>query len=251
MRALTASEKLRIWERGRRQTLAARSLLLLAAALPTSSPGELARLSIGRRDALLLTLRELTFGPRIEGVAACPKCGESLDLIFDIAEIRLTNDSDTSIPGSEHLLRLNGYEVVFRPPDSTDLEAIVECHSADAGRDKLLERCAIEIRRDDSKKDAPPPAQLPPKLVTALVEMMAQVDPQANVQLSLACPACQHDWSAAFDIASFFWGEITDWAKRILREVHILASAYGWSEADILAMSAERRSWYVEMIARA
>lgn len=251
MRALTASEKLRIWERGRRQTLAARSLLLLAAALPRSQPDDLGRLPVGQRDALLLTLRELTFGPRIEGVASCPQCGECLDLIFDIAEIRSTNDSDPLLPRSEHLLSLNGYEVVFRPPDSTDLEAIAECKSADAGRDKLLERCAVEIRHEGSRADDLPPGQLPPRVVTALVEKMARVDPQANVQLSLTCPACRHVWSAAFDIASFFWGEITDWAKRMLGEIHALASAYGWSEADILELSAERRSCYVEMIARA
>ena len=249
MRALTASEELRIWETGNRQTLAARSLMLLAAALPNSPPGDLARLPIGRRDALLLTLRELTFGSRIDGIAVCPQCDERLDLMFDVAEIRVSNDCEISEVIPQHLLKLNGFEVVFRPPDSTDLEAIADSPDADAGREKLLERCAIQVARGNPRSnELLSVGELPATVVTALVEKMDDVDPQANVKLSLVCPACQHTWEAVFDIASFFWGEITDWAKRMLRQVHVLASSYGWSEKDILEMSAERRSHYVQMI---
>jgi hypothetical protein len=32
-----------------------------------------------------------------------------------------------------------------------------------------------------------------------------------------------------------------------MREVHELASAYGWQEASILAMSSNRRNAYLEM----
>ena len=42
--------------------------------------------------------------------------------------------------------------------------------------------------------------------------------------------------------------ELATQAKRLLREVHFLARAYGWREADILAMSARRRQAYLEMV---
>jgi hypothetical protein len=47
---------------------------------------------------------------------------------------------------------------------------------------------------------------------------------------------------------TFFWSEISAEARRLLLEVHNLASAYGWSESDILSMSALRRRYYLEMI---
>lgn len=75
-----------------------------------------------------------------------------------------------------------------------------------------------------------------------------QADPQANVQLNVSCPACSHQWQMTFDILSFFWTEISAWAQRILREVHVLASAYGWHEADVLAMSSMRRQCYLQMV---
>ena len=77
---------------------------------------------------------------------------------------------------------------------------------------------------------------------------MAEVDPQADVQMDLTCPACGHQWQALFDIESFFWREISAWANRILREVHALASAYGWRESDILSMSTWRRQTYLNLI---
>jgi hypothetical protein len=78
---------------------------------------------------------------------------------------------------------------------------------------------------------------------------MAELDPQSDVELSLSCPNCGHAWRAPLDIASYFWSEVEAWAQRLLLEVHQLARGYGWSERDILAMSARRRRAYLEMLA--
>ena len=51
-----------------------------------------------------------------------------------------------------------------------------------------------------------------------------------------------------FDIGAFFWSEIDAWAGRILQQVHVLASAYGWSERDVLALSPVRRQLYLGMV---
>ena len=77
---------------------------------------------------------------------------------------------------------------------------------------------------------------------------MAERDPMAEIQIQLACPACTQHWPLILDIASFVWTEIATQAKRLLAEVHILARAYGWREADILAMSDRRRRHYLDMV---
>ena len=51
-----------------------------------------------------------------------------------------------------------------------------------------------------------------------------------------------------FDIVSFFWREIEEFAIRTLREIHALARAYGWAEDQILALSPTRRRCYLEMV---
>jgi hypothetical protein len=77
---------------------------------------------------------------------------------------------------------------------------------------------------------------------------MGQAEPLADLSLAATCPACGHNWQILFDIVSYFWSEINAWSLRLMREVHSLASAYGWREADILAMSAWRRQRYLELI---
>jgi hypothetical protein len=103
----------------------------------------------------------------------------------------------------------------------------------------------LTARCDDEEK---PVHQLPTEVIDAVIERMAQADPQANLQLAVACPSCNHQWQVVFDIVSFFWSELNTWAQRTLREVHTLARAYGWPEADILAMSPWRRQCYLEMV---
>jgi hypothetical protein len=76
---------------------------------------------------------------------------------------------------------------------------------------------------------------------------MAAADPRADVELALACPACAHEWTAAFDAAAFLWSELDAWTRRTLHDVHTLATAYGWTEAEVLALG-RRRHVYLELV---
>src|SRR5687768_1085317 len=114
MRALSAIELLDVWERGQTQTSLERALTLLVAARGETTPEYTAQLSIGRRDALLLTLREWTFGAHFAGLATCLACGERLELAFEAGDIRTETASD---PLEEFALRVGDYDVRFRLPN--------------------------------------------------------------------------------------------------------------------------------------
>jgi hypothetical protein len=44
------------------------------------------------------------------------------------------------------------------------------------------------------------------------------------------------------------WLEITARSQRLILEVHQLARTYGWTEAEILNLSAARRALYLKMV---
>ncbi len=92
------------------------------------------------------------------------------------------------------------------------------------------------------------PDDVPAAVLEIAEQQLADRDPQADVRLRLVCPACEHATTMIFDIASFLWHEIDAWACRILREVHTLASAYGWTEEAILALTPFRRQCYLELV---
>jgi hypothetical protein len=251
MQAPSASELLAVWERGRAQPLTTQALMLLATASPDKPREDLEKLSIGRRDAQLLTLREVLFGSRLTGLTPCPQCGRQLELGFEATELRV--DGQTS---GELLTVSNGrYLVQFRLPNSQDLAAITETGNQESdalglGR-ALLSRCLVQVRRNGRRQKTESSRDLPSEVLEAVAAEMERADPQANVQLDLNCADCGHRWLSTFDIVSFLWNEIDNWARRLLGDVCLLASAFGWPESDILAMSAQRRQLYLQMIGAA
>jgi hypothetical protein len=240
MRTPTASEALGVWERGAGQCQAERGLALFGLACADVAPGTLADISIGARDTALLALREAMFGSRIEGCADCPRCGEVMEMNFSTAGLRARTPPDPSLE-----LRIGSYGVTLRPVTSRDLLALTQCETGDPER-YLLSRCVL------SASDGAGPADtttLPASVMDAAAQALADADPQADIKLSIACVACGHAWQAPFDILSYLWTELDAWARRTLREIHVLARAYGWRENDILALSPARRKLYLDMVA--
>jgi len=242
MRAPSATELLGLWERGLGQSPGQRALALLTLACGETPTEQLAQLSAGQRDEHLLTLRESTFGTQFSGLANCPACGERLEINFTASDIRVSPGAQ---PPEQFTLELAGCAVHFRLPNSLDLANLTTDAELAANRQRLLERCVLSSKCGQQEIL---PSELPEEVVCAMAQIMDRADPQAVMQLVMTCPQCRHDWRAALDFASFFWSEIHAWAVRLLREVHMLASAYGWREADILALSPWRRQAYLEML---
>lgn len=241
MKALEPAELLRIWERGAGAAPAWAVLPLLAAACPELAPPELRQMTIGERDALLLTQREWMFGPQLEAVATCPHCEECLEFSLTVDKLR-TGPALADASGLGQMVsqsaEVEGYQLEFRPPTIADTEEVTSLEG-------LLARCLIRVTRDGQ---AQPVSELPPAVIKAVSRRMSAADPQADTRLALSCPACEHEWLATFDIVTFLWEEIHTWAQRTLLEVHQLARAYGWSEAQILALSPARRQIYLTLM---
>jgi hypothetical protein len=245
MRALTNAEILEVWERGWQAPLAQWAVSLLAAASPGVEPAEIAGYSLGRRDAQLLKLRGLMFGRKIVSLTPCPKCGADVELEFNIDDFSAPALPAESIGAST--VMVDEYVVSFRLPNSLDQIAITESPDAEAARRTLLKLCVQSARRNG---DEISPERLPAKAMTALTGRMAELDPLASVFLAVGCPDCHRQWQSLFDICDFFRRELSSYAQRLLQEVHLLASAYGWSEAEILSLSSGRRRLYLQMVSR-
>jgi hypothetical protein len=219
MRELSAAEILGVWERGRNGTLPERALDLLAAGGHPETP-EL--LPVGERDALLVELRELTFGPSLEAVVECPSCGEPLEVTLRATDLREERTAAVDPGGS------------LRVPTAGDLLAVAGAASVEEGTRILLERVVD--------------GALDPGLEDTIAERLARADPGAWTELALSCPECAAVWSAPFDIVSFLCAELDAAARRLVDEVHSLASAYGWTESEVLALSPARRGAYLELV---
>jgi hypothetical protein len=236
VRSLAPADLLAAWERASTAAPTSRALVVLAAAEDETSHQPLLDLPIGEIDARLLELRALLVGRDVEATSACPSCAEEVELEFAIDDIR-AEQSDERIH-----VKKSGYEVWCRSPTARDLETLGT--RADPVR-SLLAHC---IERAEYKHKPVSASKLPRAVLSALDEALERANAQADVVLSLTCPACGSAWGAPFDAGAFLWDEVDARAVALLLEVDALARAYGWREPEILALSPQRRACYLDLV---
>jgi hypothetical protein len=246
MHVLSGQEMVHIWEVGLNQHPLDRAITILALAFPDVPQKRLVTLSIGQRDECLFTVRAKTFGSRFASIITCPACQEQLEVALDVADlVAAPNIAPIGHIQAVQQITIAGYELHFRLPDSLDLAAISGYHDTLAARNLLIRRCVSQAYRDGL---AVVIEDVPATVIEAVTEQMDKLDPLAVLDIDLDCSLCKQQIHILFDIVSFFWKEIATQAKRLLCEVHLLARAYGWREADILSMSAARRQFYLKMV---
>ncbi len=244
MKTLEAAELLSVWEEGLNQPLLQKALILLAAAFPGKDPETLVKLSVGQRDQHLLQLRDCLFGQKLLNTALCPQCNERVEWENRTTDF-LAQSDEGAATSNEFELEAGEYALRFRLPNSLDIAAVVNNESSKNAQQQLLSRCLLEANRAGTRCDF---AQLPDFIIQKLIHQIETLDTHADISIKLNCPHCSHDWVVLFDIASFLWKEVNDWAGQMMQIVYKLAAAYGWSEREILGISPVRRQLYLGML---
>lgn len=243
MKRLSTIELLGIWETYRHHSVLERSLYLLSAIYLTDV-STVAKMSIGDRDASLLNFREWIFGSRFINIANCPHCAAAIEWETDIEDLKLQE----VLPGTAtKILKMEeeGFKIDFRLPNSYDMIQVISNPAIAGDPSKIIAGCILHVEQDQKEftKD-----KLPQKIIEGIGERMSAADPQADIKMVLSCPDCNNQWEAPFDILNYLWTEIDSWAKRVIKEVAVLARAFSWREEDILNLSPQRRQLYLELV---
>lgn len=242
MASLAPGDIVSIWELGQNRPDWNKALIVLAPALPQASPGELAAMTVGERNAHLLALRQNLIGPVMHAVVKCPVCGEPLEF-----EQRTDELLEGYRPPAmrEFAFSSGDYSARYRLLTSDDLAHAASRGDEPHARQSLIDRALLETSRDGAPVTV---SDLPVGIFDMLVKDMSDRDPLAHVEIPLACAACDHVWAATLETVSFFWVELERKAKQVLEDVVTLARAYGWSEEAILAMDPARRQFYLDSL---
>jgi len=240
---------------------------------------EVARLlAAGDRERLLFAIYGSSVGPRIEAIGSCGGCGASLEVDLEVAELvgpRAGTDGDLrhTLPAGRRAptssrdasavapagvvtaaveeieIEAGGrrWRVQLRVPNGGDLEhTAVARDDGQEPADALLARLVVDVATGDG--GAADRAAWWPLLRGPLDEALARLDPQAQATVALACPDCGAVTDAVLDASTFVVPALVH-APGLTDEVHRLARAYHWSEAEILALPVARRRRYLELVA--
>lgn len=219
------------------------TIVTLASRITTDSAGEtLAWEGLPAADlgAIALTIRQAWLGDWISTDARCPEpaCEERMDVAFAISAY-IAHHRPRRFPGvragQDHgWFELAGASVTFRLPTIGDL--LLAAASADPEL-SLRERCVH-------------PATVPAAAARRVSRAMAALAPAVGGAVAACCPACGGSGSLNFDPVTYSLTEMRDAAGSLFEDVHLLASAFGWTEGDILALPRGRRARYAERIRR-
>lgn len=232
MRALNGELLLRVWDEGAERDDLLRGMSMLALAMDEEDPGRLLKLPLPECNRLLLHLREISFGPVLEGFHRCPECGEASE--FSIPAAALRGELDSSNEMAETSWNEGGVTYRLRQATADDMLAVRNIADMEQAQKMLVLRCLTEGEIHDNHAQ--------------LMERFEALHQGVELSCVLVCPACMHKGAFDLDITRFLWREARAAALRLLEEIHELAWAYGWSEASIVGMSHVRRTAYLDMV---
>ncbi len=241
MRALTHADFLALWEIGKTLHPLDWGLLAVNTMFPTTQPDNAADWPIGRRNRALVEMQLACFGPALRGWTSCRGCADKLEFTLDGRAL-----AESPLPEQGAPIVVNGRG--FRLPTSRDLALIAAEADASTAAVALVEMCRINGDAGPVEQSFSTVIDWTEEDLDAIGDKMARADPLGEIMLHFDCPECGELFDDSLELPTFLRAEIEGWARRLLREVHTLAAAYGWSEAEILSLSPARRQFYLEMV---
>lgn len=179
------------------------------------------------RDRLLAALHLQAFGDRIESTLTCAKCQQPFDLHFSLRG--LIDSIDARTPSAQWKALGDGrFENAdggtIRLPTGSDELAVADLPANEVEQ-------MLRTRADWPDDD-----------------VLDEVAPLVDLELVAPCAECRHPHTIRFDIQSYFLTALASERKRLLAEIHRLATAYSWSLAEILSLTRNDRRAFVELI---
>ena len=144
MRIPSDSELIAIWEMRRGRTPGRPRAHAALACFRAESLEEVARLSIGARDARLIEIYEYLFGPSLDAFAQCPACAEAAR----VQPLHPRPHGTAKSSSAASTLEAGEFRVELRLPDSLDLCAVSGCSDLTQAGRLLMERCVVAAKVD-------------------------------------------------------------------------------------------------------
>lgn len=210
--------------------------LLVAESDADLTPGRASELTAGERDRLLGSVYRRIYGADVATTVPCAECEAPFDVDFRVDDLLERLDAAragveaTRHEANEYALR-NGVRV--RLPTGQDELALLGRGPQEA-REALLTRCTLEKEPSTHGDD--------------LLSALEQLESVADVDIDVICPDCGQEQSVRFNLQSYLLTALREERRRLCREVHRLAAAYGWSLGEILGLTRSERRAYVALV---
>jgi hypothetical protein len=197
-------------------------------------------LPVGARVARLLRIVELTNEsaalPITRNCSAAP-CGRPLEVGLPFDRLRDVSAGETVLTTTLP----HGPTLQMRRPTGRDQEGW-RAQDFSTQREALVQIVQTLI------VSASEPVRFDDDAISALAGAMEEFDPLTAFRVITTCPHCEVEATFVVDLEAEALRLLSAHQRALLRNVHSLATQYGWNEAEIVALTPRRRAHYLRMI---
>jgi hypothetical protein len=233
VRDLTGEDERRVRDAS---TQSAVELLARVVEWPAGASCDAADLPAPDRDRLLAAVYRQAFGKKVESTGRCTSCGSPYDLTFLlddlIAEVERSAATSAAEPMGDGTFR-TASGLRFRLPTARD-EMEVSSLPLEKAALALASRCVVESSNEEWQRE--------------LEEAIEEAAPVLDLDIETRCPECAAKQVVRFDVQFYLLRALEQERGRMLREIHRIASVYGWSLQEILALGRSDRRALTELI---
>jgi hypothetical protein len=172
-----------------------------------------AGMCIGDRDYLLLRLRQIALGDKVDQVLRCPRteCGKKVDVEFLIGELparrvaRALAEYEFSLSAAANAEDDGSWQGAIRLPNGADHEAVLEARPANTAVSNTVLLSRILVRLGKRQRfDLETVRNLPLGARQEILRFLKKIMPGPDLTIEIQCPHCGADMSYPFDLHAFF-----------------------------------------------
>jgi hypothetical protein len=206
-------------------------------------------LPVGKRIESLLTLMLSGSGSSSELPlqihCSNDSCGEPAEIVISLDELALLQSKAYAMASIE--VRIGQRVITLRRPTGADqIEWLAERHANGAAAQQAMLRTLVI---SDSEDIDLLHEGLADESLAQIEEAMDEGDPLIDFRVTVTCPHCDKASFVAIDLEDIALRALRQAQQRLLGSVHRLAARYHWTEQDIFAVPAWRRTEYLRLIA--
>jgi hypothetical protein len=201
---------------------------------------ELWRWTVPQRTQGLLGVGRACGIASVAALARCvlPECSERIELEFELESFaRAAEDRPCTWRG-------DGAEIVLRLPTGEDQRRWLDAPLAHPDELPISIGTSLVCEIDGAAPDAT--WRLPQVWLAGVEGVLAEHDPTTDLSVNASCPRCGDELEIEVDLELLLLERLARLQQDLLADVHVLAGGYHWSEAQILALPAWRRAYYLQ-----
>ncbi len=207
------------------------------------------RLPVAARLHALIALCRLAGEEEIAWSLTCPaaRCGELIELSLPLSE--LARRAEAAAQGSEPPeIEHGGARWRLRLPTGEDLRRWGAPSGTAPSDAEMLVSLVSPVSPGEPAEPALAVSKLSAKVLAAAEVALAAADPLVDVRVESACPTCGGPLEVPVNVEEEALAILARAQEELFRQVGVLASAFHWSEREVLRLPERRRRRYLALV---